>query len=216
MIIERIMSKANVNMNEVVKLEEAKKILEILKRHYPGIFDGLQIKYGDYYCYDERRHIVYIQDDLNWIEEELEHDYAIIDIVNEKYGLNLERNARCVSMHALLHELGHAADLTYKKVQGRYEEYMEIEENDRIVFDSKKQAYFKMRYEYEEMMEIVDFGRGYSHEERDEILKEAEELEVEMEQIARELDRDYREIITEAAADRFCVCLLKGMCKNII
>ena len=189
---------------------------EILKRHYPGIFDGLQIKYGDYYCYDERRHIVYIQDDLNWIEEELEHDYAIIDIVNEKYGLNLERNARCVSMHALLHELGHAADLTYKKVQGRYEEYMEIEEQDRIVFDSKKQAYFKMRYEYEEMMEIVDFGRGYSHEERDEILKEAEELEVEMEQIARELDRDYREIITEAAADRFCVCLLKGMCKNII
>ena len=214
MIIERM--NKEINMNEVVKLEEAKKILEILKRHYPGIFDGLQIKYGDYYCYDERRHIVYIQDDLNWIEEELEHDYAIIDIVNEKYGLNLERNARCVSMHALLHELGHAADLTYKKVQGRYEEYMEIEENDRIVFDSKKQAYFKMRYEYEEMMEIVDFGRGYSHEERDEILKEAEELEVEMEQIARELDRDYREIITEAAADRFCVCLLKGMCKNII
>ena len=214
MIIERM--NKEINMNEVVKLEEAKKILEILKRHYPGIFDGLQIKYGDYYCYDERRHIVYIQDDLNWIEEELEHDYAIIDIVNEKYGLNLERNARCVSMHALLHELGHAADLTYKKVQGRYEEYMEIEEQDRIVFDSKKQAYFKMRYEYEEMMEIVDFGRGYSHEERDEILKEAEELEVEMEQIARELDRDYREIITEAAADRFCVCLLKGMCKNII
>ena len=214
MIIERM--NKEINMNEVVKLEEAKKILAILKRHYPGIFDGLQIKYGDYYCYDERRHIVYIQDDLNWIEEELEHDYAIIDIVNEKYGLNLERNARCVSMHALLHELGHAADLTYKKVQGRYEEYMEIEENDRIVFDSKKQAYFKIRYEYEEMMEIVDFGRGYSHEERDEILIEAEKLAVEMKQISNELDRDYREIITEAAADRFCVCLLKGMCKNII
>ena len=122
MIIERM--NKEVNMNEVVKLEEAKKILEILKRHYPGIFDGLEIRYGDYYCYNESRHIVYIQNDLNWIEEELEHDYAIIDIVNEKYGLNLEKNARCISMHALLHELGHAADLTYKRVQGRYEEYM--------------------------------------------------------------------------------------------
>ena len=214
MIIERM--NKEINMNEVVKLEEAKKILEILKRHYPGIFDGLQIKYGDYYCYDERRHIVYIQDDLNWIEEELEHDYAIIDIVNEKYGLNLERNARCVSMHALLHELGHAADLTYKKVFGQYEEYMESEEQERIVFDSKKRAYYNMRYEYEEKMEIVNFGRGYNHEERDEILIEAEELENEMKQLEKELDRDYREIITEAAADRFCACLLKGMCKNII
>ena len=214
MIIERM--NKEVNMNEVVKLEEAQKILEILKRHYPGIFDGLQIKYGDYYCYDERRHIVYIQDDLNWIEEELEHDYAIIDIVNEKYGLNLEKNARCISMHALLHELGHAADLTYKRVQGRYEEYMESEEQERIVFDSKKRAYYNMRYEYEEKMEIVNFGRGYNHEERDEILIEAEELENEMKQLEKELDRDYREIITEAAADRFCAYLLKGMCRNII
>lgn len=216
MIIERMMSKANVNMNEVVKLEEAKKILEILKRHYPGIFDGLKIKYGDFYCYNERTHTVYIQDDLNWTDEEIKCDYAIIDIVNEKYGLNLEKNARCISMHALLHELGHAADLTYKRVQGRYEEYMESEEQERIVFDSKKRAYYNMRYEYEEKMEIVNFGRGYNHEERDEILIEAEELENEMKQLEKELDRDYREIITEAAADRFCAYLLKGMCRNII
>ena len=215
MIIER-MSK-EINMNEVVKLEEAKKILEILKRHYPGIFDGLEIKYGDYYCYDERRHIVYIQYDLNWIEEELEHDYAIIDIVNEKYGLNLEKNARCISMHALLHELGHAADLTYKKVQGRYEEYMENEEHERIVFDSKKRAYFNMRYEldevYDEIIELNPIGNEIKIAELNEKRKE---LEIKMEEVAKELDRDYREIITEAAADKFCAYLLKGMCRNII
>ena len=214
MIIEKM--NKEININEVVKLEEAKKILEILKRHYPGIFDGLKIKYGNFYCYNERTHTVYIQDDLNWTDEEIKSDCAIIDIVNEKYGLNLEKNARCISMHALLHELGHAADLTYKKVQGRYEEYICVDEDERIIFDSKKRAYFNMQDEYEELMDIVHFGRGYSHEERDEILIEAEKLADEIEQLEDELDRDYREIITEAAADRFCACLLKGMCKNII
>ena len=214
MIIERM--NKEIDMNEVVKLEEAKKILEILKRHYPGIFDGLEIKYGDYYCYDERRHIVYIQYDLNWIEEELEHDYAIIDIVNEKYGLKLEKNARCISMHALLHELGHAADLTYKKVFGRYEEYMENEEQERIVFDSKKRAYFNMREEYDEIIEAIHCDEYLSKEEREELNDRAFELADEIEELECELDRDYREIITEVAADRFCACLLKGMCRNII
>ena len=214
MIIER-MSK-EINMNEVVKLEEAKKILEILKRHYPGIFDGLEIRYGDYYCYNESRHIVYIQNDLNWIEEELEHDYAIIDIVNEKYGLNLEKNARCISMHALLHELGHAADLTYKRVQGRYEEYMCIENDERIMFDVKKHAYFNMRQEYEEIIEAIHYDEDLSKEEREELNDRAFELADEMEELEYELDKNYREIITEAAADRFCACLLKGMCRNII
>ena len=214
MIIERM--NKEINMNEVVKLEEAKKILEILKRHYPGIFDGLEIKYGDYYCYDDCRHIVYIQDDLNWIEEEMEHDYAIIDIVNEKYGLNLEKNARCISMHALLHELGHAADLTYKRVQGRYEEYMCIEEDDRTVFNTKKYAYFNIREEYDEIIEAIHCNEDLSEEEREDLNERAFELADEIEELEYELDRDYREIITEAAADRFCACLLKGMCRNII
>ena len=215
MIIERM--NKEIDMNEVVKLEEAKKILEILKRHYPGIFDGLEIKYGDYYCYDERRHIVYIQYDLNWIEEEMERDYAIIDIVNEKYGLKLEKNARCISMHALLHELGHAADLTYKKVFGRYEEYICIDEDERIIFDSKKRAYFNMRDEYEDIHYRLNRTKtNLSEEKREELNEKAFELADEMKQIEKELDRDYREIITEAAADRFCACLLKGMCRNII
>lgn len=212
MIIERM--NKEVNMNEVVKLEEAKQIVEILKRYYPGVFDGLEIRYGDYYCYNDVDHVIYIQDDI--AEYDSERDYAVIDIVNEKYGLNLEKNARCISMHALLHELGHAADLTYKRVQGRYEEYMCIENDERIMFDVKKRAYFNMRDEHEELMDIVNFGQGYNHEQRDEMLIEAEELEMEMKQLEKELDRDYREIITEAAADRFCACLLKGMCKNII
>ena len=214
MIIERM--NKEINMNEVVKLEEAKKILEILKRHYPGIFDGLEIKYGDFYCYNERTHTVYIQDDLNWIEEEIERDYMIIDIVNEKYGLNLEKNARCISMHALLHELGHAADLTYKRVQGRYEEYMCIENDERIVFDSKKRAYYNMREEYDDIIEAIHCDESLSKEEREDLNERAFELADEIEQLENELDRDYREIITEAAADRFCACLLKGMCRNII
>ena len=208
MIIERI--NKEINKNEVVKLEEAKKILEILKRHYPGIFDGLKIKYGNFYCYHERTHTVYIQSSLGCTEEEIKCDYAIIDIVNEKYGLNLEKNARCISIHALLHELGHAADLTYKKVQGRYEEYICIDEDERLIFNSKTQAYYKMREEYDEIIEIVNLGLGYS------LSIKAEELEMKIEQLEKELDRDYREIITEAAADRFCACLLKGMCRNII
>ena len=214
MIIERM--NKEINMNEVVGIEEAKKILEILKRHYPGIFDGLKIKYGDFYCYNERTHTVYIQDDLGWTDEEIREDYAIIDIVNEKYGLNLEKNARCISMHALLHELGHAADLTYKKAQGRYEEYMCIEEKERIIFDIKKYEYRKMLNEYEEILETIHFDESLSKEEREELNEKAEELADGIEELEKELDRDYREITTEAAADRFCACLLKGMCRNII
>ena len=214
MIIERM--NKEINMNEVVGIEEAKKILEILKRHYPGIFDGLKIKYGDFYCYNERTHTVYIQNDLIWTEEEIKSDYAIIDIVNEKYGLNLEKNARCISIHALLHELGHAADLTYKKAQGRYEEYICIDEDERIIFDSKKQAYYNMRQEYEETIEAIHFNESLSEEEHEELNNRAYELADEMEELEYELDIEYREIITEAAADRFCACLLKGMCRNII
>ena len=214
MIIERM--NKEINMNEVVKLEEAKKILEILKRHYPGIFDGLKIKYGDFYCYNERTHTVYIQSGLGWTDEEIKSDCAIIDIVNEKYGLNLEKNARCISMHALLHELGHAADLTYKRVQGRYEEYMCIEEDDRTVFNTKKYAYFNIREEYDEIIEAIHCNEDLSEEEREDLNERAFELADEIEELEYELDRDYREIITEAAADRFCACLLKGMCRNII
>ena len=203
-----------VDMNKVVGIEEAKQIVEILKRYYPGVFDGLEIRYGDYYCYNDVDHVIYIQDDI--AEYDSERDYAVIDIVNEKYGLNLEKNARCISMHALLHELGHAADLSYKKAFGQYEEYMEEEEIERMVFDSNKYAYFSMRVEHEELMEKVNFGQEYNHEKREEMLKEAKELEKEMEEVAHVLDYRYREIITEKAADKFSADLLKGLFRNII
>jgi hypothetical protein len=205
-----------VDMNKVVGLKEARQIVEILKRHYPGVFDGLEIKYGDYYCYDDARHIVYIQWKIDVTEEDTIRENAIIDIVNEKYGLNLGYSAREKSMQAFLHELGHAADLSYKKVFGQYKRYTEEETIERMIFESKKYAYYNMRMEHEELLDIVNFGLGYSHEERDEISKEADELEKEIEEIAHELDYEYREIITEKAADKFSADLLKGLFRNII
>lgn len=205
-----------VDMNKVVGLKEAKRILEILKRHYPGVYDGLEIKYGDYYCYSEKDHIVYIQWKIDETEEDTIRENAVIDIVNKKYGLNLGYSAREKSMLAFLHELGHAADLSYKKAFGQYEEYKKKETIERMVFDSNVHAYYNMRTEHEELMEVVMFGLGYSHEERDEILKEAEELEKEIEDTEHVLDYNYREIITEKAADKFSSDLLKGLFRNII
>lgn len=205
-----------VEMNKVVGLKEARQIVEILKRHYPGVFDGLEIKYGDYYCYDNARHVVYIQWKMDVTKEDTIRENAVIDIINEKYGLNLGYSEREKSMLAFLHELGHAADLSYKKAFGQYEEYIKKETTERIVFDSNVHAYRNMRIEHEELMEVVMFGLGYTHEERDEILKEAEELEKEIEEVAHELDYEYREIITEKAADKFSSDLLKGLFRNII
>ena len=205
-----------VDMNKVVGLKEAKQIVEILKRHYPGVFDGLEIKYGDYYCYDNARHVVYIQWKIDVTKEDTIRENAVIDIVNEKYGLNLGYSAREKSMHALLHELGHAADLSYKKAFGQYEEYVEKEHDDKFVFESKKHAYFNMRMEYEELIEAINFKLDLSDEKRNEKLKDAEELEKEIEEVEHELDYEYREIITEKAADKFSADLLKGLFRNII
>ena len=205
-----------VDMNKVVGIEEAKRIVEILKRHYPGVFDGLEIKYGDYYCYDDARHIVYIQWKIDVTEEDTIRENAVIDIVNEKYGLNLGYSAREKSMQAFLHELGHAADLSYKKAFGQYKRYTEEETIERMIFDSNKYAYFNMRMEYEDLIEAINFKLDLSDEKRNEKLKDAEELEKEIEEVAKELDREYREIVTEKAADKFSADLLKGLFRNII
>ena len=205
-----------VDMNKVVGLEEARQIVEILKRHYPGVFDGLEIKYGDYYCYDDLRHIVYIQWKIDVTEEDTRRENAIIDIINKKYGLNLGYSAREKSMHALLHELGHAADLSYKKAFGQYKRYTEEESIERMIFESNKYAYFNMRMEYEDLIEAINFKLDLSDEKRNEKLKDAEELEKEIEEVAKELDYEYREIITEKAADKFSADLLKGLFRNII
>ena len=206
-----------VDMNKVVGLKEARQIVEILKRHYPGVFDGLEIKYGDYYCYDDARHIVYIQWKIDVTEEDTIRENAIIDIVNEKYGLNLGYSAREKSMHALFHELGHAADLSYKKAFGQYEEYVCVEEYDKYVFESKKYAYYNMRMElddvYDEIIELNPIGNEIKIAELND---KREKLEIELEEVAKELDIEYREIITEKAADKFSADLLKGLCRGLI
>ena len=207
----------NIDYNKVIGLQEANRILEILKRHYPGIFDGLTIKYGDYYCYDDARHIVYIQWKIDVTDEDTIRENAVIDIVNKKYGLNLGYSKREKSMHAFLHELGHAADLSYKKAFGQYEEYMEKEEDDKVTFYLKKQEYNDIRYElndiYDEIIELNPIGNEIKIAE---LKGKMEELEIELEEAAKELDVDYREIITEKAADKFSADLLKGLCRGLI
>ena len=206
-----------VDMNKVVGLKEARQIVEILKRHYPGVFDGLEIKYGDYYCYDDARHIIYIQWKIDVTEEDTIRENAIIDIVNEKYGLNLGYSAREKSMQAFLHELGHAADLSYKKAFGQYEEYMQNEEDEKVTFYLKQQNYHNIRYKlndvYDEIIELNPIGNEIKIAELNE---KRETLEIELEEVAQILDREYREIITEKAADKFSADLLKGLFRNII
>ena len=179
----------NIDYNKVIGLQEANRILEILKRHYPGIFDGLTIKYGDYYCYDDARHIVYIQWKIDVTEEDTKRENAVIDIINKKYGLNLGYSKREKSMHAFLHELGHAADLSYKKAFGQYERYIQEEKIERMMFDSNKQEYNDIRYElndvYDEIIELNPIGNEIKLAELNSKMKK---LEIELEETAKELD----------------------------
>ena len=201
-----------VDMNKCITIEEAERILAIVKRYYPGVFDGLEIRYGDYYCYNDREHIVYIEEYI-YCEDMRQAEY-IIDHINKEYGLNLAKNMRTISIQAFLHELGHAADLMYHKAQGRYEMYVEQEEIERMEFDTKKYAYFRMRNECEELREEAHFNPDLTKEEREKLMSEADEIEIEMERVEHELDREYRLIITEVAADKFSADLLKGMFRN--
>ena len=207
----------NIDYDKVIGLKEANKILEILKRHYPGIFDGLEIKYGGYYCYDDFRHIIYIQWKMEETEEDVKRENAVIDIVNKKYGLNLGYSKREKSMHAFLHELGHAADLSYKKAFGQYEEYIKSEEDEKVIFYLKQQDYSNIRHElaevYKEIIELNPIGNEIKLEE---LNSKAKKLEIELEETAKELDIEYREIITEKAADKFSADLLKGLCRGLI
>ena len=207
----------NIDYNQVIGIKEANKILEILKRHYPGIFDGLEIKYGGYYCYDDFRHVIFIQHDVDLTEEDTIRENAVIDIVNKKYGLNLGYSKREKSMHAFLHELGHAADLSYKKAFGQYEEYMQNEEDEKVTFYLKQQDYINIRHElaevYKEIIELNPIGNEIKLEELNE---KREMLEIELKEAAKELDIEYREIITEKAADKFSADLMKGLCRGLI
>ena len=207
----------NIDYDKVIGLEEANRILEILKRHYPGIFDGLTIKYGGYYCYDDFRHVIFIQWKMEETEEDVKRENAVIDIVNKKYGLNLGYSKREKSMHAFLHELGHAADLSYKKAFGQYERYIQEEKIERMMFDSNKQEYNDIRYElndvYDEIIELNPIGNEIKLAELNSKMKK---LEIELEETAKELDIEYREIITEKAADKFSADLLKGLCRGLI
>ena len=207
----------NIDYNKVIGLKEANKILEILKRHYPGIFDGLEIKYGGYYCYDDFRHVIYIQWKMEETEEDVKRENAVIDIVNKKYGLNLGYSKREKSMHAFLHELGHAADLSYKKAFGQYEKYIQEEEIERMMFDSNTQEYRNIRSElaevYKETIELNPIGNEIKLAE---LNSKTKELEIKLEETAKELDVEYREIITEKAADKFSADLLKGLCRGLI
>jgi hypothetical protein len=207
----------NIDYNQVIGLEEANRILEILKRHYPGIFDGLTIKYGGYYCYDDFRHVIYIQWKMEETDEDVKRENAVIDIINKKYGLNLGYSKREKSVQAFLHELGHAADLSYKKAFGQYEEYMQNEEDEKVTFYLKQQDYNNIRHElndvYDEIIELNPIGNEIKLVE---LNSKMEELEIELEEAAKELDREYREIITEKAADKFSADLIKGLCRGLI
>ena len=212
MIIERI--NKEINMNKCITVEEAERILEIVKRVYPGVFDGLKIEYGDYYCYNNRAHRIWLEKDMS-IADEMQCQY-IIEHINKTYGLNLGYDKRTISMQAFLHELGHCADLAYRKAQGRYKMYIEQEEDERMIFDTKKYAYYRMCQEREELIEEMHFNPDLSDEERNELMYEAEEIREEMNKVEAELDKEYRMIITEKAADKFSADLLKGLFRNII
>ena len=151
-----------------INIEEAKEILEKVKEMYPGIFEKVNIRQSTNFMYSETFKRVYIAETFEEYTES--QTYGVIDHINNKYGLKIERNIRNASIQALLHELGHHKDYLEKREAGTYREYKEKEQRE--------------REEYEEIA-----LRYYNGEE--------------VKKTAQEINKMYREIVSEAEADKF-------------
>lgn len=182
------------NNNRIITLPEAERILQFAKRIYP-LLNGLYVEYGDTFAYYPNEFKITIPEEFNDIEQGMN----ILEHVNKEFNATFEYNLREMSIQALCHEMGHHMDFEGKFMTNRLEDYLLADNKNRQMYDNicnsfgnKVRDYFDRLEEYE-AYEVVD---------RD-IEFELEQKRIELQFEDNEIDKLYRMIPTEYAADEF-------------
>lgn len=182
------------NNNRIITLPEAERILQFAKRIYP-LLNGVYVEYGDTFAYYPNEFKIIIPEEFNDIEQGMN----ILKHVNKEFNATFEYNLREMSIQALCHEMGHHMDFEGKFMTNRLEDYLLADNKNRQIYDNicssfgnKVRDYFDRLEEYE-AYEVVD---------RD-IEFELEQKRIELQFEDNEIDKLYRMIPTEYAADEF-------------
>ena len=123
----------------------------------------------------------------------------ILKHVNEEFNATFEYNLREMSIQALCHEMGHHIDFEGKYMTNRLEDYMLADHANRKIYDSYCEGFGNKVKDYFNRLETYE-----AYEEVDEDIELAFENErIELQFEDEELDKLYRLIPTEYAADEF-------------
>lgn len=209
---------SNANMNEIITLEEAEIILEGVKNLFPGIIDDVYVvenpagyaynrseeggKWIDIYpkCTDLTSRV-----GLKMIKNINRVGLKIIKHINNEFKSNFAQNLKTITINAFCHEIGHAIDFEIHKML-----------NDETYEDDAEEQYNYFFIESSYYYDELDDFENYAYE--NDIDVEHVQLDAwrkHLEEIEEELDRKYRMIITEYAADKFSAEFMNAYMKHI-
>lgn len=190
----------NANMNDVITIQEAEKILEIAKDAYPGLIDDVFICYDDEMGYSfTRTHsgekYITIYSEFPYWDDLEEVGEKILSYVNDQFNADFKLNMKVETINAFCHEIGHAIDFAQKERDNdHYYEPITDEEYDYYRIQAHKVR--------EEILEFKEYCYMYDIEFDDDCVAEWYNYIVEMQD---DLDYEYRMITTEYFADEFSV-----------
>ena len=182
------------NLNQLINIEEARNILKFAKRIYRTL-DGVEIEYGDAFAYYPNELIITIPESFDDVEQGMN----ILKHVNEEFNATFEYNLREMSIQALCHEMGHHIDFEGKIMTQRIEDYMMADCMNRQIYENVCKSFRNKVNDYFDRLEAYE-----AYEEVDEDIELAFENErIELQFEDEEIDKLYRMIPTEYAADEF-------------
>lgn len=198
---------SNANMNKIITLEEAEIILEGVKNLFPGIIDDVYIVENPAgYAYNRS------EEGGKWIDiypERTDLLYRvglkIIKHINNEFKSNFAQNLKTITINAFCHEIGHAIDFEIHKMLND-ETYEDDAEEQYNYFFIESSNYYDELADFENYAYANDID--VEHVQLDAWRKHLEERE-------EELDRKYRMIITEYAADKFSAEFMNAYMKHI-
>ena len=180
--------------NQLINLEEARNILKFAKRLYRAL-DGVEIEYGDVFAYYPNELIITIPEEFDDIEQGMN----ILKHVNKEFNATFEYNLREMSIQALCHEMGHHVDFEGKFMTNRLEDYLLADSKNRQMYDNICSSFGNKVRDYFDRLETYE---AYEEVDKDiELELENERIELQFED--NEIDKLYRMIPTEYAADEF-------------
>ena len=179
--------------NRLINLEEARAILQFVKRVRPAL-NGVEVEYGEMFAYYPNDLIITIPEEFN---ENL--GLTVLQHVNKEFNADFEYNLKEISIQALLHECGHHLDFEGKIMTRRISDYMKADHYNRVKYEEAIQDFNERAKSF--LYELEEYEASEETDEELEFVLEQKRIDLDMEDDA--LDILYRLIPTEYAADEF-------------